>query len=331
MEEYASKDKKIINSCQKLALKMVEIKGDMSAVRSEKITEMEKMNEFFPNLKDMLTKAFGFHQSMIDDLMEKYKRELTLRRKYFNELQDLRGNIRVFCRIRPLLGREKERGYGDCIAFPTEGMIQITDGKSAHTFEFDRIYTPTATQEQVSADTTEYVQSVMDGYNVSIFAYGQTGSGKTYTMNGPPDNPGVNMRALKFLFKLAKQREPMFEYKIRVAMLEVYNEKINDLLRDVDESLLFSASKKKGKKKEKKKPKSSKKEKVDHKIRHLPDGTVEVTNLKWVPVSNEKNIVDLQNAADKTRSMAATDMNLHSSRSHMIVVIQDQSRFTKIV
>ena len=54
--------------------------------------------------------------------------------------------------------------------------------------------------DEVTSDTTEYIQSVMDGYNVCIFAYGQTGSGKTYTMSGPDaERPGVNMRALKEL------------------------------------------------------------------------------------------------------------------------------------
>merc|ERR1719350_442693 len=88
------------------------------------------------------------------------------------------------------------------IEVPSEAS---TDGK--FTFEYDRVYKPKTTQEAVSEDTSEYIQSVMDGYNVSIFAYGQTGSGKTYTMDGPADNPGVNTRALSALFKTVEERD----------------------------------------------------------------------------------------------------------------------------
>merc|ERR1711920_690140 len=112
---------------------------------------------------------------------------------------------------------------------------------------------------------TEYIQSVMDGYNVSIFAYGQTGSGKTYTMNGPKDNPGVNLRALKHLFKIAEERAPQFQYKIKVSIFEIYLEKIRDLIIGADEKF--------GSKKKKKKGKKEKKPDGNYKIRHLPDGS----------------------------------------------------------
>ena len=68
------------------------------------------------------------------------------------------------------------------------------------------------------------VTSVMDGYNVCIFAYGQTGAGKTHTMEGPPENRGVNHRALAELFRIAEDRADGYEYKIIVSMMEVYNE-----------------------------------------------------------------------------------------------------------
>jgi len=168
---------------------------------------------------------------MIDNLMEKYKRELTLRRKYFNTLQDLRGNIRVFCRVRPLLQFELDLKDTSCLTFPYENSLIVTDEKTTeHPFDFDRVYTSTTRQEAVSEDTTEYIQSVMDGYNVSIFAYGQTGSGKTFTMDGTDDNPGVNLRALRQLFKMAEDRAPMFEYSIKVSIFEIYNEEIRDLI-----------------------------------------------------------------------------------------------------
>ena len=66
----------------------------------------------------------------------------------------------------------------------------------------------------------------MDGYNVCIFAYGQTGSGKTFTMSGPPNNRGFNMRALTLLFKCVEERKGEFKEQITITLLEVYNEQI---------------------------------------------------------------------------------------------------------
>eukprot|EP01084_Bolivina_argentea_P260514 439972_1 len=154
----------------------------------------------------------------------------------------------------------------------------------------------------------------MDGYNVSIFAYGQTGSGKTYTMEGPSDNPGVNLRALKYLFKIQEERSPQFQYKIKLSVFEIYNEKINDLITGAEEVLNPSSKKKK------KKEKKNKKDGVKFKVRHLPDGSVEVEGLTKVLVSSESDILKLNKIAKKNRSASATDMNAHSSRSHMLLV-----------
>lgn len=78
--------------------------------------------------------------------------------------------------------------------------------------------------------TLPIVISVLDGYNVCIFAYGQTGTGKTFTMEGTPENRGVNYRTLEELFKISRDRSSTMKYELSVSMLEVYNEKIRDLL-----------------------------------------------------------------------------------------------------
>jgi kinesin family member C2/C3 len=88
-------------------------------------------------------------------------------------------------------------------------------------------YFPT---EAVFAETVPVVRSAMDGFNVCIFAYGQTGSGKTFTMEGVPENRGVNYRALEELFRMSEERSASVAYTFSVSILEVYNEQINDLL-----------------------------------------------------------------------------------------------------
>jgi len=313
---HVAKENRVHNSCKSLFTKFTGIREEMKSIQEEQISQLEEVSKFFGDFSPLLAKVFGFNQTLVDDLLTKYKRELSLRRKYFNMVQDLRGNIRVFCRFRPLLPFELKKGYTECVKFPQEGAVKIVDDKGKTLpFEFDQVYTPKTTQEQVTEDATEYIQSVMDGYNVSIFAYGQTGSGKTYTMNGPKDNPGVNLRALKHLFKITEERAPQFQYKIKVSIFEIYNEKINDLIVNAEDVLHG------GKKKKKKRGKDDKKKSDGFKIRHLPDGSVEVQGLTKITVQSDDDINTLNRIAAKNRSAATTDMNAHSSRSHMLLVV----------
>ena len=183
--EYVEKEKNIAKKCNNLFAIFNEIRQEMKSVKEEQISQLEEMSKSFGDFAPLLQKVFEFNESMSRDLRDKYKRELSERRKYFNMVQDLRGNIRVFCRFRPLLPFELKKNFTECVKFPDEGALNIVDDKGKTlNFEFDQVYTPKTNQAQVSEDATEYIQSVMDGYNVSIFAYGQTGSGKTYTMEG---------------------------------------------------------------------------------------------------------------------------------------------------
>ena len=84
--------------------------------------------------------------------------------------------------------------------------------------------------EAVFGETKSLVTSVLDGYNVCIFAYGQTGTGKTFTMEGIPENRGVNYRTLEELFRVSGERNHLMKYEFFISALEVYNEQIRDLL-----------------------------------------------------------------------------------------------------
>jgi len=129
-----------------------------------------------------------------------------VRRKLHNMVQDLKGNIRVFCRVRPILpadassSGEQLEEIGADLRFPdsdseTPNMIQLTSStpafsgplrKETHTFSFDRVFPPQSSQAQVFEEIELLIQSCVDGYNVCVFAYGQTGSGKSWTMQGGP-------------------------------------------------------------------------------------------------------------------------------------------------
>jgi len=123
--------------------------------------------------------------------------EETVRRKLHNTILELKGNIRVFCRVRPPVGEEKtDPNVLSHITF-NDGddkeisLVQASESASgsktvtkAFPFAFDKVFKPSSTQGEVFDEISQLVQSALDGYKVCIFAYGQTGSGKTYTMEG---------------------------------------------------------------------------------------------------------------------------------------------------
>lgn len=131
----------------------------------------------------------------------------------YNKIQELKGNIRVFCRVRfdnrvPCVLNVLPSGNEVMIPLPDAGADMSSAKGSPRKptkpktklYEFDKVYSPAATQKEVYDDARDIITSCIDGYNVCFLAYGQTGSGKTWTMMGPPNdevNAGVNRRAVR--------------------------------------------------------------------------------------------------------------------------------------
>ncbi|XVE80609.1 hypothetical protein DITRI_Ditri14bG0153000 [Diplodiscus trichospermus] len=149
-------------------------------------------------------KRLEHHVRDLEVASSSYLKILQENQMLFNEVLDLKGKIRIYCRVRPFLpGESKDQSTVDYIG--ENGTIMIANslrkGKdSRKVFTFDKVFGPTVSQEQVYTNIQPLIRSVLDGYNVCIFAYGQTGSGKTYTMSGYDLNTketwGVNFRAL---------------------------------------------------------------------------------------------------------------------------------------
>ncbi|KAK8939863.1 Kinesin-4 [Platanthera guangdongensis] len=166
----------------------------------------------------------GKHMHSFANVASGYRTVLDENRKLYNQVQELKGSIRVYCRVRPNFSGQSSISTVRCIE--DENITLITSGrygKEGHrTFTFSKVFGPSASQEEVFSDTQPLIRSVLDGYNVCIFAYGQTGSGKTYTMSGPnildAQNMGVNYRALSDLFNLAEKRKGTFTYEISVSI-----------------------------------------------------------------------------------------------------------------
>ncbi|XP_010254592.1 PREDICTED: kinesin-like protein KIF3B isoform X2 [Nelumbo nucifera] len=239
-----------------------------------------------------------------EDLKMKYSEEQAKRKKLYNQVQEAKGNIRVFCRCRPLNKEEISSGCASVVDFDAakDGDLGIlTGGSTKKTFKFDRVYTPKDGQADVFADASPLVISVLDGYNVCIFAYGQTGTGKTFTMEGTEHNRGVNYRTLEKLFKIAKERSETFTYNISVSVLEVYNEQIRDLLAT-------SPSQKR------------------LEIRQASEGVHHIPGLVEAKVENTKEVWDVLQAGSNARVVGSNNINEHSSRSHCMLCIMVKAK-----
>lgn len=146
----------------------------------EKIAVLNRKCEDFDRTKQALEDA----ESKLSTAAQQLLNNEDLRRDLHNQVQDLKGNIRVFCRCRPLLNDENSK-MGANFTYFDEQTLQLSKSESSkNDFSFDRVFPPNSTQEVVFEDLSQLIQSCLDGYNVCVFAYGQTGSGKTYTMIG---------------------------------------------------------------------------------------------------------------------------------------------------
>ncbi|KII87111.1 hypothetical protein PLICRDRAFT_42749 [Plicaturopsis crispa FD-325 SS-3] len=253
------------------------------------------------------------------------------RRRLHNMVQELKGNIRVFCRVRPVLPSD-ESGLGLAqITFPDQRdhreIVLSSSSESAmgqerrevYNFGFDRVFEAGATQAEVFEEISQLAQSCTDGYNVCIFAYGQTGSGKSFTMEGGPteDTKGMIPRAVDQVFRVAEDlKSKGWEYTMEGQFLEIvspsppplpfprahfaqYNETINDLLGTHE----FDKKK--------------------HEIRHdASTHTTRVTDVAVHPLSSPAQVRALLARAQSRRSVAATLMNERSSRSHSVFTLR---------
>ncbi|XP_050990777.1 kinesin-like protein KIFC3 isoform X3 [Labeo rohita] len=250
--------------------------------------------------KQEICQVIGEVSNANQELLRKYKREMNLRKKCHNELVRLKGNIRVLCRVRPICAGETDAAdTKNIVTFDSDddAVLYLSNKGKLMTFELDKVFSTQATQEEVFQEVQSLVTSCIDGFNVCIFAYGQTGSGKTYTMEGIPEDPGINQRALRLLFSEVSEKKPDWDYKITVSMVEIYNETLRNLLGD------------------------NPNEKLD--IKMCPDGSGQlyVPGLTEFAVESVEDINKVFDLGHMNRATACTNLNEHSSRSHALLII----------
>ncbi|CAN4114843.1 unnamed protein product [Withania somnifera] len=156
------------------------------------------------------------------------------KKRLFNDLLTAQGNIKVFCRVRPLFEDEGP----SIVEFPDDVTVRINTADDSvanpkKDFELDRIYGPHVGQVELFSDIQPFVQSAFDGYNVAIFAYGQAHSGKTHTMEGSSHDRGLYARCFEELFDLSNSdATSTSKYNFSVSISELHNEQMRDLLID---------------------------------------------------------------------------------------------------
>ena len=256
--------------------------------------------------KTALEGALAERESEVETLAVRAREQEVLRRKMHETISELKGNIRVFCRVRPAAS---SRGATSLVRVPS-GQLEPTnlelvapsDGSAAsparpQRFKFDRVFAEGANQADVFNEVSQLTQSALDGYKVCIFAYGQTGSGKTHTMQGARGElRGVVPRAAEQVFATSVDLALLgWTFEFYASCLEIYNEELRDLL-----------------------PGESKKADVAKLKISDANGLVTVPGLSCAKVEDAASLEALLTAAAKVRATSATKINADSSRSHYV-------------
>ena len=208
--------------------------------------------------------------------------------------------INVSIRIRPLSETESKENetsvFTKIITDTTKhGALVAEQGKDAGV-RFDSVYEEHSTNEDIFQDIGEKaVQRLLDGYNGTIFMYGQTGSGKTHTMTGVPEDAGLTGRVIEHIYKMIGETSSR-EFLVRGAYIELYNEKLHDLL--------------------------NKRKKLD--LNYIGE-QFHASKRTETCAKDADELDGVRKLGEKSKKMGVSNLNEHSSRSHSIFSITVES------
>ncbi|KAI1479909.1 kinesin-domain-containing protein [Daldinia eschscholtzii] len=209
------------------------------------------------------------------------------------------NSIKVVARFRPQNKVELASGGEPIVTFDGPDTCTLNSAEATGTFTFDRVFNMQSRQ----VDIFEYsikptVDDILNGYNGTVFAYGQTGAGKSYTMMGTSiedeEGKGITPRIVEQIFSSIMSSPPTIEYTVRVSYMEIYMERIRDLLAPQNDNLPVHEEKNRG---------------------------VYVKGLLEIYVSSVEEVFEVMKRGGNARAVSATNMNQESSRSHSIFVI----------
>eukprot|EP01052_Picozoa_sp_SAG31_P001064 SAG31_NODE_34_length_31842_cov_31.677850_20_plen_267_part_00 len=205
------------------------------------------------------------------------------------------SNIQVAIRCRPFLkeaGSNRVYDTSSTHLVPNNLAPGFKGGGLEKQYDYDSVFEEVLPQGNVSVHESlskPVVASVLDGFHGTVLCYGQTGSGKTYTMTGSEEDPGLIQLSVDQIFQHIAGSTSS-EYIVRVSYVELYNEKVRDLLNPGSRDL---------------------------KIRHSVDQGFFIESQE-VTVTNATQVMSLLESGNSVRQVGVTNMNARSSRSHTI-------------
>ncbi|GAA6214209.1 kinesin-like protein KIF22 [Lates japonicus] len=211
------------------------------------------------------------------------------------------SRVRVAVRLRPYMSKQDEKSEGPCVRGLDSQNLEIINWRNATEtvkYHFDVFHGEQTTQQEVFLSSVKPIlPHILKGQNASVFAYGPTGAGKTHTMLGSSDQPGVIPRAVREVFNLvkAKDEDDGWDYSIGMSYLEIYNEKVLDLLLPSSQDLP---------------------------IREDKDKNILIPGLTHTTISSFADFDKHFVPASLNRTTASTKLNQRSSRSHAILLIK---------
>ncbi|KAK1433090.1 hypothetical protein QVD17_09996 [Tagetes erecta] len=223
-------------------------------------------------------------------------------------------NVKVALHIRPLLRHERQNGGVECLDV-VPGTAQVLMG--SHSFIFDHVYgaggSPSSNMFEECA--VPLLDALFQGFNGTIIAYGQTGSGKTYTMGTNPkesSHRGLIFQVMNMIFNKIEELKHQSELQLHVSFIEILKEEVRDLL---DSGVIERLETSDGN------HESAIPGKLPLQIRKASDGALSLSGSTEVSVSTQKEMIACLEQGCMNRSVASTDMNNQSSRSHAIFTI----------
>ncbi|KAF2142058.1 uncharacterized protein K452DRAFT_25941 [Aplosporella prunicola CBS 121167] len=221
--------------------------------------------------------------------------------------KDGKGNVVVSVRVRPDAGGSEAPRESEWMVDGRRGLIAYR-GREGGDYFSDNVFTAQDNNARVyDAAAKRLVRRVMEGYHGTVFAYGMTGTGKTFSMQGTTTSPGVIPLAITDIFSFIRET-PHREFLLRVSYLEIYNEKIHDLLANPTGTG----------------PLAGPQEEI--KLREDSKRGVYATPLKEEIVQSPTQLLRVIARGDQCRRVAGTQFNARSSRSHAVVQIVVESR-----
>ncbi|XP_068610604.1 kinesin-like protein KIF22 [Brachionichthys hirsutus] len=207
--------------------------------------------------------------------------------------------VRVAVRLRPFMAEEDEKDEGPCVRGLDSQNLEIVNWRNATEsvkYRFDAFHGQQTTQQEVFLSSVKPIlPHILKGQNASVFAFGPTGAGKTHTMLGSSAQPGVIPRAVREVLNLVSAEDGGWAYSIGMSYLEIYNEKVLDLLSPSSQDLP---------------------------IREDKDKNILIPGLTHTTISSFSDFDQHFVPASHKRTTASTKLNQRSSRSHAVLLIK---------